>query len=185
MTDDLDYIAEPLREHAVPVDEVTQDPSNVRDHPEKNTRAVKNSLQEFGQRQVLVAREGERTIEAGNLRLECAREMGWSHVAVIFVDDDELEAARYAIADNRSSDLGEWKEDDLGDMLEAIDEPPPGYTDDDVGELLDETDDSLDTDPIEFDEKWEVVVECDDEAEQEAVLDLLEMEGYECRALIS
>jgi len=135
---DLDHIAEPLRGHAVAVDNVAKDPSNVRDHPEKNKEAVKSSLREFGQRQVLVAREEQRTIEAGNLRLECARELGWSHVAVIFVDDSDLEAARYAIADNRTSDLGEWNDDDLGDILGSIDETPPGFDDDDVGELLEE-----------------------------------------------
>lgn len=135
-SDSLDYIAEDLREQAVSVDSVEQDPANVREHPEKNKQAVKRSLREFGQRQVLVAREEQRTIIAGNLRLEVARELGWSHVAVIFVADDDLEAARYAIADNRTTDLGEWSDEGLSDMLAALDNPPPGFDEEDVGELL-------------------------------------------------
>lgn len=167
MSSDFDYIAEPLREHVVRVDSVSKDPSNVREHPEKNKEAVKSSLREFGQRQVLVAREEQRTIEAGNLRLECARELGWSHVAVIFVDDDDLEAARYAIADNRSTDLGTWNNEGLSDILATLDDPPPGYTDDDVGELLadmepiDERDDfSKLNDEVDVDDLMDEPTEC-------------------------
>lgn len=65
----MDYIIEPLRKHAVPVDSLHLDPANANTHPEKNMQAIKASLREFGQRQVIIARKGTNTVVAGNGRL--------------------------------------------------------------------------------------------------------------------
>jgi len=138
---DQDYIIAPLREHAVPVGSLKIDPANANTHPERNMRAIVESLDEFGQRQVLVAREDSRTVIAGNGRLEAARQLGWSHVACVFVDDDELQAMRYAIADNRSGELSEWDGDVLTRTLDAIkqeqgDLEGTGWTDEELGDMV-------------------------------------------------
>lgn len=118
----MNYIQESLQEHATPVDELKKDPANAREHSEKNLQAIEDSLDEFGQRQVIVARENG-TVIAGNARLEVARDrLEWEKIACIFVDDDAAEAARFAIADNRTGELAEWDEDALGQTLEAISE---------------------------------------------------------------
>jgi len=139
MSDDLGYIIPPLREHATPVDDLKIDPANANTHPDKNMRAIRDSLHEFGQRQVIVARENG-TVIAGNGRLEAAREMGWSHIACVQVDDDEITAMRYAIADNRSGELSEWDDEVLAQTLDAIREQDDlqgtGFEDDDLDELL-------------------------------------------------
>ena len=96
-----------LQQHAVDVGTLTIDPANANTHPEKNLRAIMASLEAFGQRVPLVARKDTRTVSAGNGRLEAARALGWDQVACVFVDDDDLTAMRYAIADNRTGELSE------------------------------------------------------------------------------
>lgn len=184
-----DYIISQLREHATPVDELKVDPANANTHSERNMRAIMDSMQEFGQRQVIVARENG-TVIAGNGRLEAARKMGWSHIACVKVDDDDITAMRYAIADNRSGELSEWDEDTLARTLQAVESEHGsldglGFDQSDLDDLLGEDEDDVDSSPVPFDETWEVLVECEDEQEQLDVMKLLEAEGYECRALIS
>lgn len=184
-----EYIIPQLREHATSVDDLQVDAANANTHPERNMRAIVDSMREFGQRQVIVARENG-TVIAGNGRLEAARQMGWSHIACVTVDDDELTAMRYAIADNRTGELSEWDDEVLSQALTGIkdshgDLRGTGWTDDELGDLVDEADEYDDAAMIPFDDTWEILVECENENEQIEVMKLLESEGYECRALIS
>jgi hypothetical protein len=41
-------------------------------------------------------------------RSKAARDLGWSHLAVVFTDDDPVTAAGFSIADNRTAELAEW-----------------------------------------------------------------------------
>lgn len=141
MGDDLSYIIEPLREHAVPVDDLKCDLSNANRHPPENFKAIMESLKGFGQRQVIVAKESDHTVIAGNARLRSARALGWSHIACVFVDDDEMTALRYAIADNRTSELSQWDEDVLSQVLQTIDEEHGevesiGFSEQDIDDLV-------------------------------------------------
>jgi DNA modification methylase len=143
-----DYIIPQLREHATPVDDLRVDPANANTHPERNMRAIRDSLAEFGQRQVIVARENG-TVIAGNGRLEAARNLGWSHIACVTVDDDDLTAMRYAIADNRSGELSEWDSETLAKTLQAVESEfgsldGLGFDGNDLGELLDELEPEVD-----------------------------------------
>jgi DNA modification methylase len=136
-----DYIIPALREHAVPVGDLRLDPANANMHPEKNLEAIKDSLAAFGQRQVILARKDNNTVIAGNGRLLAARALGWSHIACVFVDDDDMTAVRYAIADNRTSELSEWDNDVLSMLLSTIKEDlgsldGTGFDDGDLDDLL-------------------------------------------------
>jgi hypothetical protein len=116
----MDWIIPELRQHAVELDKLKLDPANANTHPEKNLRAIMDSLSAFGQRQVVLARKGTGVVIAGNGRLMAARALGWSHIAAVYVDDDDITAVRYAIADNRTSELSEWDKDVLGMLLQTI-----------------------------------------------------------------
>lgn len=153
---DFDYIIEPLREHAVPVDELNVDSANANTHPQRNLQAIIDSMREFGQRQVILAREDTNTVIAGNGRLMAARDLGWSHIACVFVDDDEVTALRYAIADNRTAELSEWDEEVLQQVLTTIEDEhgsleATGFDDAAVAELVGEVA-AGDVDP---NEEWE------------------------------
>lgn len=105
--------------------------------------AVARSYEQFGQRKPIVARRnGE--IVAGNHQWQAAKRLKWTHLAVVFVDDDDQTAAAYAVADNRLSELGSVNEDAVAALLADISDSSllaaTGYDDSDLQRLLDSTD---------------------------------------------
>jgi DNA modification methylase len=117
---DLSYIAEPLRLLAVPCSALVLDPANARRHPEPNLEAIKASLRTYGQRKPIVVNRRTGRIEAGNGTLQAALALGWSYLAVVYVDDDPMTAAGFSIADNRTAELAEWDREALDKLLSEI-----------------------------------------------------------------
>lgn len=113
---DLIYIAESLRPLAIPLDSLHEDPANAR--MGHDVARIAASLKAYGQRKPIVAnRLQDGKIEAGNGTFHAAKSLGWSHIAVVFVDDDPATAAAFGIADNRLGDLSSWDEDILRELL--------------------------------------------------------------------
>ena len=85
-------------------------------------RIVK-SIEHFGFRAPLVVnrKDGQYIIEAGHGRLKAAKKLGIKELPCVVVEDDELMAQAYAIADNRLQDLTEWDMPSLKDLLEELD----------------------------------------------------------------
>jgi hypothetical protein len=110
-----------------------------------DVRAVMASYMEFGQRKPIVARRednGRGTILAGNTQFQAARELGWDQIAVTWVDDDEKTAVSFALADNRTHDLGEYDDKLLAAAIEQLDDDPilrdaSGYDLGDLQEIID------------------------------------------------
>lgn len=164
MIDELVYIAEGLRHLAVPIDEVHDDPANARTGHALDRIAT--SLKLYGQRKPIIANrlQGGK-IEAGNGTWLAAKErLGWSHIAVVFVDDDPATAAAYGIADNRLSELSAWDLDALGALIPTVDDLFTGFTEAEVRDLLGERGGGLLVDPgpqvdegklTELREKWQ------------------------------
>jgi DNA modification methylase len=105
-----------------------------------DVEAVARSYDRFGQRKPIVARR-DGTVIAGNHQLLAARSLGWTKIAVVYVDDDDLTASAYALADNRTADLGDYDEELLANLLQevAVDTDlllASGYTTDDLNDLL-------------------------------------------------
>jgi ParB-like chromosome segregation protein Spo0J len=117
---DLGHIAEPLRPLAVPCEHLVLDPANARKHPEPNLEAIKGSLAVYGQRKPIVASKVTGMVIAGNGTLDAARALGWTHIAVVFTEDDAVTAAGFAIADNRAAELAEWDTAALEKLLPEI-----------------------------------------------------------------
>ncbi|MBK9178746.1 MAG: ParB N-terminal domain-containing protein [Acidimicrobiales bacterium] len=95
-------IAPDLAELAAPTDTLLLLAGNPR---RGDVDAVARSLATFGQRKPIVARRSDRTVIAGNHTLLAARQLGWPAIAVVWVDDDDVTARAYALADSRTSDL--------------------------------------------------------------------------------
>ena len=107
--------------------------------------SIAKSYERFGQRKPIVARKGSGEIIAGNHQYQAAVKLGWSEIAVVWVEDDEKTATAYSVADNRIGQLGEW---DLEELVFAFDEIAPedlasiGFSTvevEDMRALLDET----------------------------------------------
>ena len=108
-----------LQRLAFPVDALTPLPGNPR---HGDVEAVARSYATFGQRKPIVARrEGDGGIViAGNHQLAAAWQLGWTHIAVVWVDDDDVTAKAFALADNRTADLGTYDDSNLLAMLQAV-----------------------------------------------------------------
>lgn len=78
---------------------------------------IAESLTRFGQqRPILIDRE--QRIVAGNHTFQAAVSLGWTHVAALRTDlSDSQEIERYLVADNRTSDLATYADDELLALL--------------------------------------------------------------------
>ena len=97
-----------------------------------NVEAIMASYSEFGQVKPIVAKkneDGTATVIAGNHQLEAAINLGWEQIAVIFLDADDKKAIAFALADNRTMELGYTEPELLTDMLLEISEYYPDLLD--------------------------------------------------------
>ncbi len=115
-------IASALESLCVPIDSLNLDEANVRKHDEANLAAIKSSLTRFGQRFPIVVQKQGMIVRAGNGRVVAARALGWSSIAAVVVDESNVEATAFAIADNRTADLAEWDDDALAKVLNSLKE---------------------------------------------------------------
>jgi ParB-like chromosome segregation protein Spo0J len=130
-------IAEGLQHLAQPITTLKPLPGNPR---RGNVEAVAKSYQQFGQRKPLVALK-DGTVIAGNHQLKAAQKLGWTEIAVVFVDDDEATAKAYALADNRTADLGTYDDDALAELISDIAHDADllmasGYTAEDLDKMI-------------------------------------------------
>lgn len=84
--------------------------------------AVAASLRRFGQRKPIVARRSDRQIIAGNHTYKAACQLGWAEIAVVLVDDDDATAKAFALADNRTAELGGYDDANLAAMIAEVGE---------------------------------------------------------------
>ena len=102
------------------ISELKNDPANARKHSPRNLKAIRDSLDVFGQQKPIVV-DSRGVVIAGNGTLEAARELGWDEIAVAVTDLDPAHAQAFGIADNRTAELAEWHTDVLGQLLEGMD----------------------------------------------------------------
>ncbi len=138
----MNQILESLRPLAVPIADLHPDPANARSHDERNLGAIQASLAKFGQRKPIVVQRSGMIVRAGNGTLAAARALGWTEIAAVVVDEGDVEATAYAIADNRTAELASWDEDVLGRLLSELQQAPDfdhlvaGFSDAEIDRLL-------------------------------------------------
>ena len=145
---------------------------------------VARSIQDFGFRSPIIV-DKDNVIIAGHTRLKDSYQLGLKEAPVIIADDlteEQVNALR--LVDNKTSEFAKWDFEKLEEELLNID--------------LDLTAfgfDLSDFDPKEDEPKeredlsdkagsmFQVIVECEDEIEQEALYERLMEEGLQCRVL--
>lgn len=143
------HIASDLRFLATPVQELRQLPGNPRIG---DVDAVAKSLSAFGQRKPIVARQ-DGVVIAGNHTLQAAIKLGWLEIAVVRVDDDDATAHAYALADNRTAELGQYDDNLLLALVDRIKDDEQlfaasGWTQDDLSALIDAASTGSDLEPL-------------------------------------
>lgn len=108
-----------MRTMAARIEELVNDPANVRKHGQRNIETIKASLVRFGQQKPIVVDEGG-VVVAGNGTLHAARELGWDSIHIVRTALGGSERIAYAIADNRTAELAEWDDAALSEQLSAL-----------------------------------------------------------------
>lgn len=117
MAPDLAYIIEPLAPLAVDLDSLATLEGNPR---RGDVDAVARSLARFGQRKPIVVRASDRQIIAGNHTWQAARQLGWTKIAAVLVDDDTATSQAFALADNRTAELGSYDDALLLELIQSV-----------------------------------------------------------------
>jgi hypothetical protein len=91
-----------------------------------NVKAIAESLQANKQYRPIVVQKSTNKILAGNHTFRAAKELGWEKIAIVHVDVSDEEAKKIVLADNRTSDLAEYDNEVLLELLETIEAPDFG-----------------------------------------------------------
>jgi ParB-like chromosome segregation protein Spo0J len=93
----------------------------LQNNPRKgNVDAIMSSYKEFGQIKPIVVRpekDGTYLVIAGNHQLKAAMNLGWTKIAAVQMDVDEERAVAFALADNRTMELGHTDTAMLNDLV--------------------------------------------------------------------
>lgn len=129
----------------------------LRPHPRNprrgNTPAIRDSISHTGFYGSIIAQKSTGFILAGNHRYLAAQEAGAQEIPVTWIDVDDDHALQILLADNRTSDLAEYDDRALAELLQELqgtDLGALGYTGDDVNRALkglhEDEDDTADAD---------------------------------------
>jgi ParB-like chromosome segregation protein Spo0J len=183
-------IAPALDALRVPTDTLLVHPRNAR---QGDVGAITQSLTRFGQLKPVVVQASTRHVVAGNHTLKAARALRWPEIAAVLVDLDDAEALAYAIADNRTQELGTYDEDVLAAALTELASAGKldgtGYDGDDVDALLAKLTGDMhepgDAEQTDVTQVWGVAIDLDSEQEQVDLLTELAGRGLNVRALMA
>lgn len=97
-----------LKVKRVKIDKLTPDNRNPRKHNDKNIRAIRTSLEQFGQVLPIVVQNG--VVVGGNGTLQAMQELGWTDCDTVELDAnlDEAQVRSLKVALNRTSELAGW-----------------------------------------------------------------------------
>ena len=128
------------------IEYTTVDINSIEAHP-KNVRqgdigAISESLKTHGQYRPIVVDRRTNRILAGNHTWKAAKALGWQQISAGFVETkDDDEALRILLADNRTTDLAVYDDNNLADLLKALAATDTGlegtlFDGDDLDDLL-------------------------------------------------
>ena len=155
-------------------------------NPRHNDDAVKyvaESIKQFGVKVPLVI-DKDNVIVCGHTRYKACKKLGITEIPCVIADDlTEEQIKAFRLADNKTSEFAEWDysllDEELSDIID-LDMGDFGFGDDDEEEEKEIERDDL-SDSVK--ETFEVIIECTDEMQQEAVYTKLTSEGMKCRVL--
>jgi ParB-like chromosome segregation protein Spo0J len=164
-------------------------PRNWRTHPQAQRDTLRGVLAEVGYADALLARElsdGSLELIDGHLRAETTPDM---EVPVLILDLDDAEADKLLALHDPLAAMAEANDETLADLIANVEtenaavqalldqmlhEPEPPAEEDFTNEESRE---------VAIPEAFQVVVQCRDEADQQAVYERLSGEGYKCKLL--
>ena len=170
----------------VPASALRANPRNWRTHPESQREALRGVLTEIGLATALVARElddGTLELVDGHLRAETAPD---ALLPVLVLDVNEEEAAKLLLTLDPVAALAGTDQAQLTELLATT-----AFTNPQLDSLLTGLavaaeaafEETMERAEVGIPESFQVVVQCDSEADQQAVYERMRAEGYRCRVL--
>lgn len=106
------------------LEKLAQDIDSVKPHP-RNVRqgdigTISRSLEANGQYRPIVVHKPTNHILAGNHTWKAAKALGWTKIAVTYVDCNEEDAIRILLADNKANDLATYDDQALLELLKHM-----------------------------------------------------------------
>jgi len=164
---------------------------NARTHSEEQIDQIARAIEQWGWTVPCLVDEKGGLI-AGHGRVLAAKQLGLDEVPVVVARGWSAAQKRaYVLADNKLTENGGWDDDLLKVEIEELqgegfDLTLTGFSMDEIGELLDETDDGIEAAPdSKYKEQFGVIVICRDEAHQQEVFESLAGSGYEVRIVVT
>jgi DNA modification methylase len=103
-----------------PIEALSPDPVNPRQHNKKQIHQIANSIETFGFN-VPVLVDAQLKVIAGHGRLLACQELGWTEVPTISLTHlTEAQARAFAIADNRLTEIAIWNDRLLAEQLRDL-----------------------------------------------------------------
>lgn len=168
-----------------PINSIVGYVNNTRVHPQEQINQIKASIKEFGMCTPIGIHND--TIVYGHGRHEALKQLNYEEVPTLDLSHlTEAQRKAFTIADNKIGDNSSWDEDLLQLELMALDELGFDYSDlgfdfeFDIEELNDEEIESS-LKEQQYEEKTEIIIECESELQQEELFYKLTKEGYKCR----
>ena len=168
---------------------------NSRTHSDEQVTKIAASIKEFGFLNPVIV-DGTNGIIAGHGRVMAAKKLGLEEVPVIEATHlTDAQRRAYVIADNRLALDAGWDEEMLRiefAELEGLgfDLELTGFDADELSAAMG-LDEELDGEApsidggIDYQEKFAIIVECADEANQQATFERLDSMGFTCKVLVN
>jgi ParB-like chromosome segregation protein Spo0J len=161
---------------------------NSRTHDESQVAQIAASIKEFGWTNPILL-DGENGIIAGHGRVLAAQKLGETKVPTIelsHLTDGQKRA--YIIADNKLALNAGWDMEVLKFEISELKPAELALTGFSVGELKswfgDDENENLDSEEMDLNVGYEIIVECDSEYDQRKLLEKLTEEGFKCKSML-
>lgn len=119
----------------VPINDIKPHESNPRIG---NVDLIAESLGKYGQYRSIIVNRRNGKIIAGHHTWLAARKLGWDTISVAWVDVDDETHVRLMLIDNKSSDIGDYDDKFLAELLTSLpDIDGTGYDADELADILD------------------------------------------------
>ena len=158
-------------------DELIPYSGNAKQHPADQIKHIANSIKRFGWQQPIVC-DKDKVVIIGHGRLLAAKELLLDSVPVVFAEDlTEEESNALRLADNKLNE-SPWDFSKLEEELAALD--IAGIDMEQFG-FVDEEPGISEPKEVPLDEKYQLIIDCESEADMQDKYDALQEVGIECR----